>query len=114
MAVDGVASRRQLALELGAAAAVAPGPEAVEVVKTLTGGRGADVVLEAVGAPGALALAFELVRPAGVVSSVGVQVAPSFPFSPVEAYNKNVTLRWGGALECSSPCVHVCWGEECM
>ncbi len=80
---------------MGAAAAAEPGPGAVELVKKLTGGRGADVVLEAVGAPGALALAFELVRPAGVVSSVGVQVAPSFPFTPVDAYNKNVTLRFG-------------------
>jgi threonine dehydrogenase-like Zn-dependent dehydrogenase len=62
------------------------------------------VVLEAVGAPGALRLAFDLVRPAGVVSSVGVQVAPAFAFTPTEAYDKNVTLRW------AQPAGRVAWG----
>ena len=35
------------------------------------GGRGADFVLELVGAPPALRLAYELVRPGGVISAVG-------------------------------------------
>jgi hypothetical protein len=33
--------------------------------------------------------------PTGVISSVGVHTAPAFPFTPVEAYDKNVTLRCG-------------------
>lgn len=43
-----------------------------ERVRQATGGRGADVVLEIVGVEGALRTAFEVVRPFGVVSSVGV------------------------------------------
>lgn len=38
----------------------------------VTDGRGADVVLEIVGLTPALRLAFDLVRPWGVISSVGV------------------------------------------
>ncbi|GFR41917.1 hypothetical protein Agub_g2709 [Astrephomene gubernaculifera] len=73
------------------------GPEAavVAAVREATEGRGADCVLEAVGANSALRLAYELVRPMGTISSVGVNTSPSFPFSPVDAYNKNVTLRSG-------------------
>ncbi|GLC42569.1 hypothetical protein PLESTB_001115000 [Pleodorina starrii] len=67
----------------------------VAAVMAATEGRGADCVLEAVGANGALRLAYELVRPMGTISSVGVNTSASFPFSPVDAYNKNVTFRSG-------------------
>jgi threonine dehydrogenase-like Zn-dependent dehydrogenase len=46
--------------------------DAREVVRALTGGRGADVVFEAAGHPDALALAFELVRRGGVVVLEGI------------------------------------------
>lgn len=39
--------------------------------RAATGGRGADCVLEVVGAPAALRLAYDLVRPGGVISAVG-------------------------------------------
>ncbi|EFJ48706.1 hypothetical protein VOLCADRAFT_90474 [Volvox carteri f. nagariensis] len=67
----------------------------IAVVMAATEGRGADCVLEAVGANSALRLAYELVRPMGTISSVGVNTNSSFPFSPVDAYNKNVTFRCG-------------------
>lgn len=92
-AVDGVEGRRAKAASFGADP-LAP-DAAADAVRAATGGRGADVVLEAVGASGALRLAFDLVRPAGVVSSVGVHTADSWPFTPVDAYNKNATLRFG-------------------
>jgi threonine dehydrogenase-like Zn-dependent dehydrogenase len=92
-AVDAVPSRATRAAAFGASP-LAP-PAARAALRAATGGRGADIVLEAVGAPGALSLAFELARPAGTVSSVGVQVADAFPFSPVDCYDKNITLRWG-------------------
>jgi threonine dehydrogenase-like Zn-dependent dehydrogenase len=60
-----------------------------------TEGRGADAVLEAVGSSSAIKLAFDLTRPGGVVSSVGVCNDPSFPFAPVEVYNKNLTYKSG-------------------
>lgn len=57
--------------------------------------RGADVVLEVVGLSPALQLAFQILRPAGTLSSVGVHTAERFPFTPVDGYNKNVTYRSG-------------------
>ena len=42
-----------------------------------------------------LQLAFDLVRPGGIVSSVGVCNDPIFPFAPVDAYNKNLTYKSG-------------------
>ncbi|MGH7729950.1 MAG: alcohol dehydrogenase, partial [Candidatus Eiseniibacteriota bacterium] len=58
-------------------------------------GRGADAVLEAVGSPEATRLAFELVRPGGILSAVGVHHEAAFPFSPAQAYDRNLTFRIG-------------------
>jgi threonine dehydrogenase-like Zn-dependent dehydrogenase len=70
IAVDPVPGRRKLATGWGA---VAFGPEeAVEQVPALTGGRGADLVVECAGAPGTLASAIELSRPGGTVVVVGL------------------------------------------
>jgi threonine dehydrogenase-like Zn-dependent dehydrogenase len=65
------------------------------VVRRATDGRGADAVLEAVGSVEAARLAFDLVRPGGIVSTVGVHHGASFPFSPAEAYDRNLTWRIG-------------------
>jgi threonine dehydrogenase-like Zn-dependent dehydrogenase len=37
----------------------------------------------------------DLVRPGGVIASAGVHTDPQIPFSPVEAYDKNLTYRTG-------------------
>lgn len=60
-----------------------------------TGGRGVDGVLECVGSPGATRLAFDLVRFGGTVAAAGVHTEDTFAFSPVEAYDKNLTYRAG-------------------
>jgi threonine dehydrogenase-like Zn-dependent dehydrogenase len=52
-------------------------------------------VLEAVGSPEATRLAVDLVRPGGTISAVGVHTEAQFAFSPVEAYDKNLTYRAG-------------------
>jgi threonine dehydrogenase-like Zn-dependent dehydrogenase len=93
LAVDAVPARRAKAAQFGAITADIP--EAAAAVAAATGGHGADVALELVGSNSALQLGFELLRPAGVLSSIGVHTAPQFPFSPVEAYDKNLTLRCG-------------------
>ena len=36
-----------------------------------------------------------LVRPGGTISAVGVHTEPQFAFSPVEAYDKNLTFKIG-------------------
>ena len=63
-------------------------------VNEATGGRGADVVMEVVGNSSALRLAFDLLRPWGVLSSVGVHNG-EMPWSGSEAYAKNLRLQMG-------------------
>ncbi|GAB4557200.1 MAG: alcohol dehydrogenase family protein [Haliangiales bacterium] len=64
-------------------------------LRALSGGRGVDAVMEVVGRPESAALAYELVRPGGAISIVGVHTAPSFPFSPAQSYDKNLSLHIG-------------------
>ena len=66
----------------------------VNSIKNLTGGRGADAVLEVVGHADALQLAYDLIRPWGVIASVGVQ-QDAFPFKGPQVYDKNVRLQFG-------------------
>lgn len=61
-----------MAIEAGADAAI-PDPAAVVAeVRRLTGGRGADLVIESVGSPRLYALAFDLIRKGGHVAFFGI------------------------------------------
>ena len=73
-AVDSVDSRLDLAKSLGAEPLNFQINEAGmhERVKSVTDGRGADVVIEVVGLSPALRTAFDLLRPWGIISSIGV------------------------------------------
>lgn len=93
-AIDGVAERLELAREFGAVP-VNLSDEPVATLIDATEGRGVDVVLEAVGSPQASRLALDLVRPGGTIAAVGVHTEEHFAFSPVEAYDKNLTYRAG-------------------
>jgi threonine dehydrogenase-like Zn-dependent dehydrogenase len=93
-AVDTVAERLALAARFGAEPLV-PGDDLAPAVHDATEGRGADTALEAVGSPEASRLAFDLVRPGGVVAIAGVHHESRFAFSPLEAYDRNLTLRIG-------------------
>jgi len=94
VAIDKVAERRAMAGSHGAQP-VTPGPEALALVQDLTEGRGADSVMELVGLPAAQELAFQLIRPGGVMSVIGCHTSTNFTFSPVDAYDKNLTYRTG-------------------
>ena len=74
LAVDSVLSRLELAKSLGAEPwNFQTDREGLDKrVKELTNGRGADVVIEVVGLSPALKMSFELLRPWGTISSVGV------------------------------------------
>jgi len=74
LAVDSVQNRLDLAKDLGAEPwNFMTDREGLDKrVKELTEGRGADVVVEVVGLSPALKMGFELLRPWGVISSVGV------------------------------------------
>ncbi|KAJ0108573.1 hypothetical protein J7T55_015007 [Diaporthe amygdali] len=95
-AVDSVDSRLEEARKLGAEPLnfVKDKEGMFEKVKSVTEGRGADAVIEVVGLSPALRTAFDLVRPWGVISSIGVHNA-EIPFSGNDGYNKNVRLQMG-------------------
>ncbi|HSU27973.1 MAG TPA: alcohol dehydrogenase family protein [Chitinophagaceae bacterium] len=94
-AIDQVPSRLQKAVDFGAIA-IDPGKEnSKEIIFQHSNGRGADGVMEVVGSSLAMRLAIDLVRPGGIISSVGVHTATQFPFSPIEAYDKNLTFTIG-------------------
>jgi 2-desacetyl-2-hydroxyethyl bacteriochlorophyllide A dehydrogenase len=66
--------KRQLALDLGAAAVAAPG-DAADVLGAVSGGRGADVVVEAAGATAAFEQAVRLARAGGHLVAFGLAAA---------------------------------------
>jgi S-(hydroxymethyl)glutathione dehydrogenase/alcohol dehydrogenase len=78
VAVDPIAERRELAGTLGASHIVDPSAEdAVEAVKKLTGGRGADYVLEAATIPEAQAQAVTMSRRGGTIVVTSIATAAS-------------------------------------
>ncbi|CAG7944546.1 unnamed protein product [Penicillium nalgiovense] len=96
LAVDSVPSRLELAKSLGAE------PWNFQLdragldkrVQELTNGRGADAVIEVVGLSPALRTGFELLRPWGTISSVGVHNG-EIPWDGNDAYSKNLTVQMG-------------------
>ena len=66
VAIDPIARRRSLAHDVGADAAVAP-EDAIGAVRELSGGRGADIAIEASGNAAALQRAIDLVALQGTV-----------------------------------------------
>lgn len=76
-AVDSIESRLRLAEKLGAEPLnFKTDPEGMERrVKEATDGRGADAVVEVVGLSPALRTAFDLARPFGILTSIGVHNA---------------------------------------
>ena len=94
-AIDRVPERLKKASEFGAVSIDGSNKNAIDIIHDATAGRGVDGVLEAVGNHSAVRMGFELVRPGGIVSSVGVCTDANLAFSPVEAYNKNLTYKIG-------------------
>jgi 2-desacetyl-2-hydroxyethyl bacteriochlorophyllide A dehydrogenase len=70
-AVDAVEPRLEMAASFGAIPVHLREEDPKKVVRAATGGRGADVVVDAVGDPEPLAMAISLCRDAGVVSGIG-------------------------------------------
>jgi threonine dehydrogenase-like Zn-dependent dehydrogenase len=93
--VDSIGVRLALGRAFGAIPIDYAREDPLEIARQRTDGRGVDAVLEVVGAPSAMRLAVDLVRPGGVVSSVGVHTDLHFGFSPAEAYDRNLTFRTG-------------------
>ncbi len=89
IAVDPNPARRQLAQALGATHACgADAAEVVEIARSLTDGRGADVVIEAAGRSESFRLSVEAVRPGGQVVWLGKT-----------GVNDAVEFRWGSLMQ---------------
>jgi alcohol dehydrogenase len=90
--VDPDEARRAAAAGLGAAA-VTP-EDALDCIRSLTGGRGADAVVEASGSEAALRLALDLVASRGTVSVVGAHFNPAAPIDLGRMFANETTLRF--------------------
>ncbi|KAL7918467.1 GroES-like protein [Trichoderma austrokoningii] len=108
LAVDSVEDRLAEAAQVGAIPLNLSRHNILDEVMSRTQGRGADAVIEVVGNPAALKSAFELLRPCGILSSVGFH-QDELPFTGLECYLKNITMNFGrvpvgtvflDALEC--------------
>ena len=87
VAVDPNPARRQLAQAIGATRAVGP-EEVADLARSLTDGRGADLVVEAAGRHETFRLSVETARPGGQVVWLGKV-----------AVNEDVTFRWGSLMQ---------------
>jgi 2-desacetyl-2-hydroxyethyl bacteriochlorophyllide A dehydrogenase len=92
--VDTVAERLEMARSFGAVPLHLTDDDVKGTVRSATAGRGADVVIEAVGDPTALALAISLVRPGGAISAIGVY-AERCEVHMGLAWIKGLTIRAG-------------------
>ncbi|MFJ3804328.1 zinc-dependent alcohol dehydrogenase family protein [Streptomyces sp. NPDC090088] len=89
-------SRQRLAIEFGATDIVTErGDEGVAHIKEMTGGIGADAVLECVGTPQAMQQALHSTRPGGNVGFVGVP--HDVEIKGEELFYSHVALRGGPA-----------------
>lgn len=94
-AFDSIPERLDRVTRLGITAVNFRSEDPQQMVMEATGGLGVDAVMEAAGSQPAGRLAYEIVRPGGTISTVGVHTDSNLDFSPVEAYNKNLTYRVG-------------------
>jgi len=95
---DPIAERREMARRLGAAVVIDPSRENLrDKLMELTGGRGADVVCEAVGKPELVAEAITLTKPNGFFQLVGVN--PKGSRLPLDLWDVHFReIRIGGAF----------------
>jgi len=93
-AIDSVAERLAMAERFGATPLHLTESDPKRELRAATGGRGVDVVVDAVGDPGPLAMAVSLARDAGVVSGIGAYAGRGeVPLGL--AWLKGLTLRLG-------------------
>ena len=95
-AIDAVDQRLELAEGFGAHAVDMRRRNAVVTCQDATEGRGVDVVLECVGATAALVPTFDMVRPGGTVSVIGVHSDQEATLPLQLMFNKGIDVRFGG------------------
>jgi alcohol dehydrogenase len=102
IAIDLDPGRLEAAKLFGADHTVLADHDPGAAVAALTGGRGADVVVEAVGVPESFELATRLVSPGGRVANVGVHGRP-VTLHLEDLWIKNVTITTGLVDTSSTP-----------
>ena len=93
-AIDTVEQRLQMAAGFGATPLHLTEDEPKRAVRAATGGRGVDVVVDAVGDPAPLEMAISLARDAGTVSGIGAYAGRGEVLLGL-AWLKGLTLRLG-------------------
>ena len=92
MMIDLDENRLRVAKQLGATQLVnTAGSKAVETVLALSGGRGVDVAIEAVGVPSTFDLCQSIVAPGGIIANIGVH-GRSVELHLEKLWSQNVTL----------------------
>lgn len=86
------AERRAMAERLGADFTLAPGDDAIEKVRELTGGRGADLVIESVGAVSVLSQAVHFARTGGRLLLFGIYTAQQATLPFYQFYFKELAI----------------------
>src|ERR1017187_8823473 len=95
VAIDLADARLEAAKKFGADITVNNGREdALEVIRELTDGLGADVAIEAVGVPATFELAAQLARPGGHIANIGVHGEPA-TLHLEDLWIKNITITTG-------------------
>ena len=103
IAIDLADTRLEAAKSFGADVTVNNSREdAVAIVRSLTGGLGADVAIEAVGTPATFELTTELVRPGGKVANIGVHGLPA-TLHLENLWTRDVTITTGLVDTYSTP-----------
>jgi alcohol dehydrogenase len=102
IAIDKADSRLQAAKQFGADIVTKPDGDPLELVRAVTDGLGADVVIEAVGTPATFELCTTLVRPGGRVANIGVHGKPA-TLHLEEQWIRDITITTGLVDASSTP-----------
>jgi S-(hydroxymethyl)glutathione dehydrogenase/alcohol dehydrogenase len=102
IAVDTQPAKMPMARTFGATHTVQAGPEALQAVRDLTGGRGADAVFEAIGVPAIQEQLLEYARPGGQLVLVGISpmgTTTNFPSAVLTRQEKVVRGSYYGTVD---------------
>jgi alcohol dehydrogenase len=103
VAIDLADTRLDAAKQFGADVTVNNSrQDPLDVIGSLTGGLGADVVIEAVGLPATFELAATLIRPCGHLANIGVHGQPA-TLHLEQLWSRNITITTGLVDTYSTP-----------
>lgn len=101
IAIDNVPAKLDLARSFGATHASIWGPNAIDSIRELTGGRGADHAFEAVGLPALQEASLDAIRPGGTVTLAGLSpmgTATNLPGAVLVRQEKTVKGSYYGSV----------------